>query len=848
MSSLTSSACSVVMKPYTYTYLQEALIAFMPYLKGDNQEAMSIHEAYQSHNDQQAFLRAARDFLMRQQSKPAASNSAEISSRPRANQSPIGTCTPPVPVLLPPPATATTSTTVESMPSLQQNNPFLDSLNNHNGAGGAGGGSLPSLLRVTPQPEPADEDSSSPLRELERKMLSSLLSNDDDPIIYMPGHSASAIGGGAIGSGQARMGVFPPSSSAPMQQPYNFQSAFSQNITPPLPPQTLTPPRHPVGLPPMAGGQNPSTSSSPFSSLLLPPTNNNNNNNNNNPSANPFYQHQPYPAAPQQPPPQQSPAANWGTAPPPGMSRPPQTREQQPSIVRPRSPKPSPTPATPSILKTPAKMETPGVAETPKPAVKKEYQPKRVWTRFEEQPGRLFGNNVAPSTGKVVDLRPRQELTAKWMLPLSYLRQRAAGKNINTIRGAIDRLAVGLFRRGCTENGSQASIVSKEVLTPAGESRSDYPFQVVNDNLVGTVPFYSPRTPGHVVFRLYWQDDPLHTLATGPTLNVRVTEEDFESSIRFILSNFKAKKVNPTSLSSLNSFALVLEQFNLTAQSAQQPQKVQQQLEGAGRAVWGCICEARKVLDACASEYSKTTAKLEKLEESVDELKAKVEEEETEKKEMEENSQTKEPQEPSLNIAMLREKQKSLMSGRASCERKWRDSQLAFSSILKAVVTNPSISLMLRRELITKMRLEYELWCPLCEEFAIPGEANMWYEPLQNLPHTITPDHFRQCTEARAKMQVRILGFDPNNTRLENVLYPNRAGKTRQMNPAAVSVFNQLSAAMGHLYQDVYTTADRIHQQREMIRNQLEKFVNLCEGFPAGTKVVVFGSSANGFG
>lgn len=788
---------------------------------------MSIHEAYQSHNDQQTFLRTAREFLMREQSKASASNnSADISSRPLANQSPIGTLTPP----LPPP--------VESMSSLQQNNPFLDSLSNHSGAAA---GSLPSMLRVTPQPEPADEDSSSPLRELERKMLSSLLSNDDDPIFNMPGHSVSAIGGGAIGSSQARMGVFPPSSSAAMQQPFNYQSAFSQNNPTQLPSQTMTPPRH-------SGGQNSSTSSSPFSSLLLPPTNNNN----NNPSANPFYQHQPYPAAPQPPlpPQQQSPAANWGATPPPGMSRPPQTSEQQPSMLRPRSPKQPPTPATPSILQTPVKIktETPGIAETPKTAVKKEYQPKRLWTRFEEQPGRLFGNNVAPSTGKVVDLRPRQELTAKWMLPLSYLRQRAAGKNINTIRGAIDRLAVGLFRRGCTENGSQASIVSKEVLTPAGESRSDYPFQVINDNLVGTVPFYSPRTPGHVVFRLYWQDDPLHTLATGPTLNVRVTEEDFESSIRFILSNFKAKKVNPTSLSSLNSFALVLEQFNLTAQSAQQPQKAQQQLEGAGRAVWGCICEARKVLDACASEYTKTTAKLEKLEESVDELKAKVEEEETEKGETEEKAE--EPQEASLNIAMLREKQKSLMSGRASCERKWRDSQLAFSSILKAVVTNPSISLMLRRELITKMRLEYELWCPLCEEFAVPGEtgANMWYEPLQSLPHTITPDHFRICTEARAKMQIRILGFDPNITRLENVLYPNRAGKTRQMNPAAVSVFNQLSAAMGHLYQDVYTTADRIHQQREMIRNQLEKFVNLCEGFPPGTKVVVFGSSANGFG
>ena len=34
-------------------------------------------------------------------------------------------------------------------------------------------------------------------------------------------------------------------------------------------------------------------------------------------------------------------------------------------------------------------------------------------------------------------------------------------------------------------------------------------------------------------------------------------------------------------------------------------------------------------------------------------------------------------------LQVLREKTRALMSGRASCERKWRDSQLAFASILK---------------------------------------------------------------------------------------------------------------------------------------------------------------------
>jgi len=468
---------------------------------------------------------------------------------------------------------------------------------------------------------------------------------------------------------------------------------------------------------------------------------------------------------------------------------------------------------------------------------------------LDEQPGKVLANNVPASMGKVVDLRPRQELKAQWMLPVSYLEETAKGKGkINSLRGLLKNLTVGLFRRGCTENGVQASIVSKEILAPPGDSRSDYPFQVVDGTVVGTVPFYSPRTPGHVVFRLYWQNEPLHTLATGPTLNIRITEVDFEASIRFILSNFKAKKVNPTSLSSLNSFSLVLEQFQVTSNNSQ---NTQHQLEGAGRAVWGCICEARKVLDACAAEYTKTTAKLQKLEEAVEELKAKADEEENDEADEKDDSgeAKEEAEEPLPKVTALSLKQKALMSGRASSERKWRDSQLAFASILKAIVTNHSLSILMRRELITKMRLEYELWCPLCEEFAVPGDsdAKMWYEPLSKLPHTVTSNHFRFCNEARSKMQERILGFQPNTNRLESILYQHR-GRNRQMNPASVNVFNHLSGAMGQLYRDVYATADRIHQQREMIRQRVESFVNMCNCFPPGTKVATFGSSANGFG
>ncbi len=794
----------------------------MPYLKGDNQEAMTIHERYQASNDQQTFLKAARDFLQREKEsfspyasqQPTMIQGQTITPRGSTNVSP---------------GDSRYQTNNANVPS----NPFTPSAGRSNHS------------QYTDRPLDA-------MDALERDMMG--LIADDDPVVEMPGMSqgrstASIVGGSTIGSSPASQSIassifdsiipgtmpqsrllYPPE----RQQKYNSQ-ALGQAKQPQR--QPITPPRQAVS------NQINHSSSSPFSSLFPNTTNNSQS------GHSPFSQNHDIQRSSPQPQPQPpTPVTSW-------------TNNAVGSVLKndPKTPEPLPNPrsslfdsSTPDPRPQPESVDTPALAEALKTLTKKDFQPKRLWTHLDEQPGKILANNVpAAGLGTVVDLHPREELKAQWALPLSYLRHHAAGKSkVTSVRDLLEGLAVGLFRRGCTENGAQASIVSKEVLAPAGESRSDYPFQVMNDTVVGSVPFFSPRTPGHVVLRLYWQDDPLYTLATGPTLNVRVTEKDFESSIRFILSNFKAKKVNPTSLSSLNSLALVLEQFHLPP--TMQQQKVAPQLESAGRGVWGCICEARKVLDACASEYQKTTAKLQKLDDTVEELKSTVEEEKKENGKAESPSSNDEDgseDEDTENVLALREKQKALMSGRASCERKWRDSQLAFASILRAVVTNPSMTIILRRELIGKLRLEYELWCPLSEEFAVPGEVEgkMWYEPLNSLPHPINADHFRMCVEARSKMQHRSLGFDPNTSSLENILYPNR-GRNRQMNPATVNVFNQLSAAMGQLYQDNYATADRILRQREMIRMQTESFVRTCECFPSGTKVAIFGSSANGFG
>jgi DNA polymerase sigma len=827
-------------------------------MKGDNQVAMNIHETYQSDNDQRAFLLAARLFLHNEKAKPIDTSMRNATTG-----------------VISAPSISAPSTAQVILTSLSQRSPgnataMLSAHNNeHGGINRNDASSCEAGLQhisvayrsASPQSRQVQQPPDSQLQQgeaspsmefLERKMAG-LLSDDDDVItmpIPFPNASGSTIGPSSPPASSAFESLFHTSNSmqqssqVPLvqhQHPFHQSSQHSNSVT--GEPQINHATTH---------NQSSAIPSSTFSSLFASTSNGVDQS-----EGSLFQSH--HSSQPQNPlvsawPSATSTSTLSSHSPPPsrlpGQSKFSQNLAPSQSL----SPMHTPTKASVQAAEAPTQLSL-GGEPTPLKSTKKEYQPKRLWTHVEDQPGKIFANNVAASVGTVVDLRPRQELTARWMLPLSYLQHQADLQNVQSIRDLLQNLSVGLFRRGCTENGSQASIVSKEIVSPVGESRDDYPFQITQDAVVGTVPFYSPRTPGHVVFRMYWHDSPSHTLATGPTLNVRITENDFESTIRFILSNFKAKKVNPTSLSSLNSLSLVLEQFHISSNKS--ASAAQHQLESAGRAVWGCVCEARKVLDACSLDYQKTTGRLEKLEESVEELKESVaaegEKTEADKTETDDESTQKSAisgeAELSVHATLLREKTKMLMSGRASCERKWRDSQLAFASILKAVVSNPSMALLLRRELITKLRLEYELWCPLCEEFAVPGDSSnqMWYEPINRMPQPITTEHFRICNDARSKMQIRILGFDPNFVRLENILYPAH-DRNCHMNPVAVNVFNRLSTTMGQLYHEVYFTADRIVQQREKIRAKIEGFVDMCECFPPGTRVAIFGSSANGYG
>lgn len=765
----------------------------MPYLKGNHPDATRIHEEYQSGKDQRAFLKSARSFLER------IKNSDSVS-------------VPPPP---PPPPTTTShssppqgapSASVSTLPpvlleSSAQSQPTVQAEMRPDPPGSLREHPVTDTPQRPAPPSHSEQQQQQPdddVGTVGQRFNSMLLNNED---LVVP--SGFPSGGGTssntgVGTGGGSSSIWGSSGPITPPRPATNNSEGHSNAVGP-------PPSSPWG-----------SSSGTGTSITQQ----------QNQSASTTILQQPHP----------HPEQSLIPPPPPFPS---QESRSGPGIL-------------PSFERAP-----PPAAAAPVPAINKKEAPppKRLWAHFDEQPGRLVVNGVDGEDPSItLPLGPRQELTAHWSLPIDYLRRHAeeVGSSLDPTNASLDMalqgLTVGLFRRGCTENGQQASIISKEV------SSYDYWHDPVSNSIRGKVPYYSPRTPGNVLFRMYWEKNPLHTLATGPCLHVRVVENDFESSVRFILSNFKGRKSNPTSLSSLHSLATVLET----------PLSQRGRHEGAARAVWGCIQESRKVIDACHEEYLKTSSKMMQLEEKVEKLKKEVDDEEAKSQELSIENEAMSPNNGVDNgdksikqliveerQSALHEKTRALLSGRASCERKWRDSQLAFAAILKAALSNPSIGLLMRRDQISRMRAEYELWCPLSEEFALPNESAMtWYDGINEMPQNITVDHFRAFQQSRVKMQMRTLGFDVNSMSLEDVLFPRNRNNPdqRSMDPGAVNVFNSMSAAMGQYYSDLFQDEERVVRRREIIRQRTQQLVQECGAFPSGTEVVIFGSSANGFG
>ncbi len=139
---------------------------------------------------------------------------------------------------------------------------------------------------------------------------------------------------------------------------------------------------------------------------------------------------------------------------------------------------------------------------------------------------------------------------------------------------------------------------------------------------------------------------------------------------------------------------------------------------------------------------------------------------------------------------------------------------------------------LLRQDAISKLRMEYELWCPICEQSA-PG-------PLK----AVSASSF---AESKHQMQKTILGFIPD----ERVLaFSRNKDNLVERHSKALTVLCALTTSMHAIYEIELSPSSDFYKAREKVRLEMELFVNKhCNAyFPLGSRVMVFGSSANGFG
>ncbi len=163
-------------------------------------------------------------------------------------------------------------------------------------------------------------------------------------------------------------------------------------------------------------------------------------------------------------------------------------------------------------------------------------------------------------------------------------------------------------------------------------------------------------------------------------------------------------------------------------------------------------------------------------------------------------------------------------------------------------MSNDTIHVLLKRELLSKINLEFELWCPLTESFA-PNpyskkndDANNTPIDLSSLPNSVGSVVVKMCRDSRHNMQKQNLGFIPQS----RLILP--SAKEYQWKRHNRNLFKELSSAMNEIYQAEYAVSDQVLKRREKVRASIELIVSKSGEFPLGTKVVVFGSSANGFG
>ncbi|EJK48321.1 hypothetical protein THAOC_32893, partial [Thalassiosira oceanica] len=541
----------------------------------------------------------------------------------------------------------------------------------------------------------------------------------------------------------------------------------------------------------------------------------------------------------------------------------------------------TPTPASsPSILpaRTPenskgTRPRSDSTASSSAGASRPARGPRRSQTRCAAQPGRVSANDVpnaahqdpisyrGPSS---LTVRPRSELTAKWALPLPYLRGRMMGKLGGdvpaeearglTIRDALRGLTVGLFRRGCADNGPAASIVSKEILAEPGDDRG---------GRRGRRRGRGRRPPPQgLLLRRRRQDRrgtryralllPPHAgqRRLPPLLRGRPVRDARHGTGR------ELRPGEPVRGSRTGGLGVPLrgEEGDGDGGAELRQEEGGDQGEGRGGEAQGGASRpgladgGRRRRPGAGGEGTAAG----------DERK--------------EGGGGDGPDAPGGILPALPPPPlpaAKFASEEYGNERRWREAQCMYAGVLRAALTNDACSNLFRRDMAARMRLEYHLWCPIVEAFAPnpfafggKGNGKGDVDPARLLPGDVsrypqqtTKEHVKMCRASRAAMQREVLGFVPTPDEVTSLV---PAGARRKGGGASrrggggggggTNLFDDLTSSMRRLHEEEYAVSDAVVRRREEVRRAIEGVVTASGDFPGGTKVAVFGSLANGFG
>ena len=486
---------------------------------------------------------------------------------------------------------------------------------------------------------------------------------------------------------------------------------------------------------------------------------------------------------------------------------------------------------------------------------KQEWKPKRI---TKNQTGSV---SIRPPGGggrggsSSLAFRPKEELTVSWALPASAVASRPSYKgDVTDIADCLKNLNLGLFRRGVGTN--QNAIITKDVLSfTVALEPSTMTFK-------GSVRYYAPRSPGTFVFRLFFDTsaESVYQLGTSQTMTVEVQGRDLEPNLRFILSQLKTKK---TSMAALHQLGEVFKALLPTGQqhgggggggrNNQQGgggNNNNNQADFSGKAAWWCICESKKVLEQAErdndekdEEWNKATAEGGRDGERDAEVAgaaggagaardadgnddedggpgAGLEEEGGEVDDDgngDEVGKLSSAGKADRGDDLLDKKEReNRMERKKLIERKFRDTQVAVAAVLEAASNNKAVVALFRQDQLDAIRKPLASWCALSETFA----------PRVDVGGGVT------ASLSLAAHQRGALGFEAKN------------------NPVALlskPVMDSLSASALAIFKSS-APAQAFFDERAQVKARLEQIVKSCSALPDGTKLLVFGSSANGFG